>query len=154
MSKNQHKPNANEIWLYFKYVMDWTKVVFTKYRKEMKGIDFGFLYNEFKDTQFDSASLEEEISKLMQDDDVSKKKGIYEYVITRNEKYLNIRSFTPAMKRTVYERQEGVCVHCGNKFELSEMEADHITPWHLGGKTNIENCQMLCKHDNRVKSGK
>ena len=43
---------------------------------------------------------------------------------------------------------------CGEKFELNEMEADHITPWHEGGKTAADNCQMLCKLDNRIKSGK
>ena len=39
-------------------------------------------------------------------------------------------------------------------FEIEEMEGDHITPWHLGGKTTADNCQMLCKDDNRRKSGK
>ena len=58
------------------------------------------------------------------------------------------------MKQKVYEKQEGNCVECGNHFEISEMEADHITPWHEGGKTNEENCQMLCKDDNRRKSGR
>jgi len=103
--------------------------------------------------------LEKEIAKLMQDDDVTKKSGIYEYVLTRNEKFLNIRAFTPNQKREAYERQKGICVAkkavCGNKhFEIEEMEADHIEPWHEGGKTTAENCQMLCKQDNRTKSGK
>lgn len=38
--------------------------------------------------------------------------------------------------------------------EIDEMEGDHITPWHSGGKTTAENCQMLCKDCNRHKSGK
>jgi 5-methylcytosine-specific restriction endonuclease McrA len=33
------------------------------------------------------------------------------------------------------------------------MEADHITPWSKNGRTISENCQMLCKDDNRRKSG-
>jgi 5-methylcytosine-specific restriction endonuclease McrA len=90
----------------------------------------------------------------MQDEDVTKKSGIYEYVLTRNEKYLSIRAFTDKMKREAYERQQGICTHCRGHFDLSEMEADHITPWHSGGKTISENCQMLCKNCNRVKSGK
>lgn len=90
----------------------------------------------------------------MIDDDVTKKKGIYWYVLTGKEKYLNIRAFTPQMKRQAYENQNGICAVCKEHFELSEMEADHITPWHEGGKTNAENCQMLCKEDNRRKSGK
>ena len=74
--------------------------------------------------------------------------------MTRNEKYLSIRSFTDAMKIKVYEKQKGICVKCGEHFELNQMEADHITPWHEGGKTIEENCQMLCKDCNRKKSGK
>jgi Protein of unknown function DUF262/HNH endonuclease len=154
MAKNQHKPNANELWLYFQCVINWIKVVFPKYRKEMKGVNFGTLYNDFKDKPFDSKKLEEEITKLMQDEDVTKKSGIYEYVITRNEKYLNIRAFTDKQKRESYERQNGICTKCKVKFELNEMEGDHITPWHEGGKTTSDNCQMLCKLDNRTKSGK
>ena len=154
MGRNQHSPNANELWLYFNSVMNWVKSVFPKYRREMKGIDFGKLYNQFKDKQFDTNFLEEEISRLMMDDDVTKKSGIYEYVLTRNEKYLSIRSFTDKQKRESYERQKGICVKCGEYFELSEMEADHIKPWHEGGKTTSDNCQMLCKMDNRIKSGK
>ncbi|PJE81587.1 HNH endonuclease [Candidatus Pacearchaeota archaeon CG10_big_fil_rev_8_21_14_0_10_32_42] len=154
MAKNQNKPNANELWLYFQSVISWVKAVFPNYRKEMKGIDYGSLYNQFKDKEFDSKKIEKEITKLMQDEDVTKKPGIYPYVITRNEKYLSIRSFTEKMKREAYERQKGICPKCMEHFEIQEMEADHIDPWHEGGKTIAENCKMLCKHDNRIKSGK
>jgi len=154
MAVNQHKPNANELWLYFQKVINWINVVFPKYRKEMKGIPYGSLYNEFKDSEFDSNKLEEEISKLMEDEDVTKKSGIYFYVLTRNEKYLNLRSFTEKQKRESYEKQKGICTICNKHFELSEMEADHIKPWHKGGKTKDDNCQMLCTEDNRKKSGK
>jgi len=154
MAKNQNKPNANELWLYFQGVINWVKATFPNYRKEMKGIDYGSLYNEYKDKEFDSKKIEKEIKELMQDEDVTKKSGIYPYVITRNEKYLSIRSFTDKMKREAYERQEGICPKCKEHFEIEEMEADHIDPWHEGGKTIAENCKMLCKHDNRIKSGK
>jgi hypothetical protein len=154
MGKHQHKPNANELWLYFQKVISWIKAVFPKYRKEMKGVDFGTLYNEFGDKEFDQKKIEKEIVQLMQDDDVTKKSGIYPYIITRNEKYLNIRSFTDKMKREAYEKQKGICPKCKKHFEIEEMEADHIKPWHEGGKTIAENCQMLCKQDNRIKSGK
>lgn len=154
MSNHQHDPNANEIWLYFQSIVSWVKTTFPKYRREMKGIGWGFLYNEFKTQNFDHKKLEEEISTLMQDEDVTNKKGIYEYVLTRKEKFLNIRAFTDNQKREAYERQQGICVKCGEHFELSGMEADHITPWHEGGNTSAVNCQMLCKNDNRIKSGK
>ena len=154
MAKNQHEPNSNEIWLYFQAVISWVKIVFPKYRREMKGIDWGFLYNEYKNEKFDSKKLEIETTELMEDEDVGSKKGIYTYVLTRKEKHLNIRAFSPNQKRESYERQKGICVECKEYFEIEEMEADHITPWHSGGKTSSDNCQMLCREDNRRKSGK
>jgi len=154
MSVHQHDPNANELWTYYRNVIEWVKLTFTTYRKEMKGIDWGSLYDKFKDKMFDAKKLEKEIQTLMMDDEVTAKKGIYPYVLTRNEKYLNIRTFSESQKREAYERQKGVCPVCKKKWKIEEMEADHITPWHLGGKTTAKNCQMLCKEDNRRKSGK
>ena len=154
MAKHQHKPNANNLWLYFTAVISWVKATFPKYRREMKGIDWGLLYNEYKDQEFDHAKIEAEVSNLMKDDDVKKKSGIYTYVLDGKEKHLNIRAFSDNQKRESYEKQNGICPECKEKFDIDEMEADHITPWHEGGKTNSENCQMLCKEDNRRKSGK
>lgn len=161
MATHQNDTNANELWLYFKSVIDWVSAVFPKYRKEMKGIEWGILYNEFKDDKsLDPKKLESKISILMQDEDITSKKGIYEYLLTGREKHLNIRTFTDKQKREAYERQKGICPICEkNKsekihYELNEMEADHITPWHEGGKTEPNNCQMLCKLHNRMKSGK
>ena len=154
MSDHQIDPTAIELWNYFQSVINWVKAIFPKYRREMKGIEWGFLYNEFKDQKFDPKKLEKEIAALMEDEDVGSKKGIYPYVLTGKEKHLNIRAFSPNQKREAYERQKGICVVCKEHFEIEEMEADHITPWHEGGKTAADNCQMLCKEDNRRKSGK
>jgi len=154
MSKHQHDKDAKPLWDYFQEVINWIQSLFTNYRKEMKGVAFGFLYNEFKDKKFDAKKLEKEIAKLMEDEDVTNKKGIYSYVLTRKEKFLNIRTFNDRQKREAFERQKGVCPICKNKYKIEEMEADHITPWHEGGKTSGDNCQMLCKEDNRRKSGK
>lgn len=154
MALHQNDENANQIWIYFQRVVEWVKTLFPEKRNEMKGVDWGFLYNEYKDVELDPDAMEKEISTLMMDDDVTNKKGIYTYVLTHNDKHLNIRAFSPAMKRAAYERQKGICVKCKKHFVLNEMEGDHITPWHEGGKTTTENCQMLCKDDNRTKSGK
>lgn len=154
MAKQQLKPNANELWLFFKSIIDWVQATFPKYRREMKGVDWGVLYKEFKDKEFDTKALEAEVSELMEDEDVTRKAGIYAYVLTRREKHLSIRAFTDKQKREAYERQKGICPVCTQHFEIQAMEADHITPWHEGGKTNADNCQMLCKEDNRRKSGK
>jgi hypothetical protein len=151
MSDHQHDPNANELWSYFQAVIHWVELTFTTYRREMKGLDWGALYNQFKDVLYDTDELEGEIKALMIDDDVTRKKGIYPYVLTRDEKYLAIRNFTEAQKREAYERQGGICPICRKHWEIGEMEADHITPWSQGGKTNAANCQMLCREDNRRK---
>lgn len=152
MSIHQHDPNANELWLYYKNVIDWVKLNFVVYRKEMKGVNWGYLYDNFSNLVLDTQKLENEIVKLMMDDDVTNKKGIYTYILTRDEKYLSIRTFTPAMSRGAYERQKGICAKCGKNFKYEEMHADHITPWSKGGRTIVENCKMLCAECNRKKS--
>ncbi|EJX0512294.1 DUF262 domain-containing protein [Salmonella enterica] len=154
MSVHQRDPDALALWRYFQDVITWAKGIFTVYRKEMKSVEWGVLYNEFKNELLDAKNLEAEISELMQDEDVTKKSGIYSYVLTRKEKFLNIRAFTDKQKREAYERQKGICPGCGNHYPLNEMEADHITPWSEGGKTTSENCQMLCKADNRAKGAR
>ena len=119
----------------------------------MKGIKWGFHYNKFKDQKFDPKKLEDQITQLMVDEDVTNKKGIYEYLLTGKEKFLNIRAFSDNQKREAYEKQKSICPVCKNSFQIEEMEADHITPWHDSGKTSADNCQMLCREDNRRKSG-
>ena len=156
MSKHQHNDNAESLWKYFVDVVEWTEDLFPRknYRKEMKGVEFGLLYNDYKDNEYDPNKIEEEINNLMQDEDVTKKSGIYQYMFTRNEKYLSIRIFTDNQKREVYEKQGGVCAHCKKYFDIEKMEADHVTPWTKGGKTVSENCQMLCLECNRIKGAK
>ena len=154
MAKHQHDKNADELWSYFQDVIAWVRKIFSNYRKEMTSVNWGELYNRFKNEKLNATKLETEVKELMQDEDVTKKSGIYPYVLTRNEKFLNIRAFTDKQKREAYERQKGKCKKCKKHFEIEEMEADHIKPWHEGGKTTAENCQMLCKQDNRTKSGK
>jgi hypothetical protein len=154
MAKHQHDANAEELWQYFQDAIAWVRKIFPSYRHEMASVDWGELYNKYKDKKLNPSKLEAEIKELMQDEDVTKKSGIYPYVLTRQEKELSIRAFTDKMKREAYEKQKGICVKCKKLFEIEEMEADHITPWHEGGKTIAENCQMLCKQDNRTKSGK
>lgn len=162
MALHQHDPNANELWTYFKNVIDWVQMTFTKYRKEMKGINWSELYNIYHQQTFDTRELENKISNLMLDDEVTNKKGIYQYVLDGLEKHLSLRTFTESQKREVYEKQGGKCPRCAsmNKptkdkvWRIEEMEADHIIPWHEGGKTAIDNCQMLCKNCNREKGGR
>jgi len=113
MSKHQHDKDAKELWEYFQTVINWVKTIFTNYRKEMRGVPLGFLYNEFKNKKFDAKKLEKEIAKLMEDEDVTNKKGVYSYVLRRKEKYLNLRSFTDKQKREAFERQKGICPKCG-----------------------------------------
>lgn len=155
MAKHQHDPNALALWQYFQAAITWVEATFpVKRKKEMKGVEWGGLYDQFKDKVLDADKLEAEIKTLMLDDEIGNKKGIYPYVLTRNEKYLNLRTFSDGMKRKMYEKQNGICPHCKEKFELDQMEGDHIIPWSEGGKTNEDNGQMLCTNCNRKKSNK
>ena len=153
MSQHQHDTNCNEIWLYFQTVINWVKATFPNFRKKlMCGLDWGIFYNKYGTNAYDPKALESRIIELLDDEDVSNQKGIYEYLLDGNEKHLNIRAFTDKQARTAYERQKGICPKCGKHFEINEMQADHITPWSKGGKTAQDNCQMLCADCNRKKS--
>jgi hypothetical protein len=152
MAKHQHDTNCNELWLYFQTVINWIKATFPNYRKEMKGLEWGVFYNKYGAGQYDPKQLEARIVGLMDNEDVTKSSGIYEYLLDGDERHLNIRAFTPKMARAAYERQKGICAKCKKHFEIEDMQADHITPWSKGGKTITENCQMLCADCNRRKS--
>ena len=154
MAKNQNKPTAIDLWNYFQAVISWVEATFPNKRKIMKGLPWGEYYNDYKNLSLDPEKLENKISSLLQDDDVTNQKGIYAYLLSGNEKHLNIRAFDNKTKQKVYEKQKGICNISGKKLDISEMEADHITPWHEGGKTIEENCQMISKEENRRKSGK
>ena len=154
MSTHQTYQDASELWLYFQNVINWVNMIFPNYRKEMKGVNFGDLYNKHGKDQLNPTDLEDQIKILMQDEEVTNKSGIYSYVLTKEERFLNIRAFPPKIKTEVYERQNGKCAHCGEKFEPKQMHADHMVPWSEGGKTEISNCQMLCKGCNQRKGKK
>ena len=154
MAAHQHDRTATALWSHFQAVVNRVEAVFPNYRTPMKGVDWGGLYGQLKDENLDPEGLETEVAGLMIDDDVTKKAGIYPYLLTGEERHLNIRAFSEAMKQKAFEIQKGICKVCAKPFEIVDMEADHITPWAEGGKTNEQNCQMLCKQCNRRKSNK
>ncbi len=152
MGTHQHDENASPLWEYFQSVIAWVESTFTHTRKVMQGVDWGSLYNDFRDADLDDDKIEKETARLVLDDDVTRKAGIYPYILTREEKHLNIRAFSDSMKQKVYEKQSGICVQCNDAFTIKEMEADYIIPGSEGGKTTEDNCHMLCKRCNREKS--
>ncbi len=157
MANHQHDASAAPLWQFFQSVITWIETSFhpSKERKKiMRGVDWGPLYKQYKDEVFDAKEIDSVVKRLILDDDVTKKSGIYPYILTGKKKYLSIRAFTDAQKLSAYEYQMGICPDCGNHFELSQMEADHITPWHEGGKTTADNCKMLCRECNRRKGGR
>ncbi|MBP6976329.1 DUF262 domain-containing protein [Candidatus Dojkabacteria bacterium] len=162
MNHHKNDNDAQELWQYWQAVFDWVKRVFPNQdsarAKLMKGLEWGKFYNEHKDENLNAQNLENKIVELISDDEIENKRGVYEYLLTGNERVLNLREFSEGIKIKKYEEQKGICVAknavCGNiHFEYEEMEADHIIPWSKGGKTIYENCQMLCQQDNRIKSG-
>ena len=151
MARHQHCASAKPLWDYFRQVIEWVESCFKTRPNLMRGVDWGSLHEAHQDQPVDFEATEVETLRLIDDDDVQRQSGIYAYILTRDERHLNIRAFSPSMKRRAYERQKGRCVFCGDEFELSQMEGDHITPWADGGKTLQENCQVLCRDCNRRK---
>lgn len=154
MALHQKDPNADKLFAYYSQIITWIKNTFTKYRKEMKGLDWGEMFDSFGSKKVNPIDLEKEISRLMEDDEIMKKSGIYRYVLSKDLRDLSFRTFDKKQKREAYERQKGVCPYCHKHFELEEMEADHIKPWSKGGTTIADNCQMLCRDCNRTKGNK
>lgn len=154
MAEHQHDASAVALWNYFQSVINWTQSTFKRKRKSMKGVDWGGLYAQYKDADLDPDEIEKETAKLIQDDDVQKKSGIYHYILSGDTKYLNIRQFPDSIKQKVYEAQSRCCKRCGKESDIKGMEADHITPWIEGGQTIEANCQVLCRDCNRRKSAK
>ena len=154
MGRRQHEESAETLWDYFRSVIDWVEAIFPAWRSSMKGVDWGSLYNTCKDENLDPVAIAARVEELLDDDEVQREAGIYPYVLTGEAKHLNLRQFDARMKRRIYRKQEGVCAICKERFEFNEMEADHITPWSEGGKTNEDNCQMLCRKCNREKAAK
>ena len=152
MQKHRQDKNADALWKYFEDVFAWVQATFGNYDKSMKGVEWGYLYNEHKDDNLDPVELQQRVKELMADDEVQKKSGIYEYLLTGEKKVLNLRTFSERDKITMYNRQQGLCAICGKPFSMKEMHADHIKPWSKGGITELSNGQMLCVNCNLVKS--
>lgn len=156
MSEHQHDPNANNLWTYFQSVLNWaiTNFDMKRFKKIMKGLDWAYFYDRFHDQTLDVAALGQWISKLMRDGEIQKQSGIIPYVLTGDEHYLELRAFPEDIKLAKWEEQGHICPMCGKTFDYDFMEGDHITPWCDGGRTVLENCQMLCVECNRRKGAK
>ena len=153
MAEHQQDKNAISLWNYFMSVINWVKAVFVERRSIMKGVPWGVLYNEHGQRKdLDSNELESRIECLLSDPDVTKQSGVYEYLLTGDERKLSIRGFDKRTALAVYERQNHKCAICGKEFEFDKMHADHIRPWSKGGHTTPDNCQMLCR-DGNLKKG-
>ena len=156
MAQHQHDPNANNLWTYFQNVLNWaiTNFDMKKFKRIMKGLDWALYYDKFHDKTLDTVALAQEISTLMRDSEIQKPAGIIPYVLTGDERELDLRAFPEDIKLGVWEKQNHICPMCHKEFDFEFMEGDHIKPWREGGRTVIENCQMLCRDCNRHKGAK
>lgn len=161
MGRHQHDADAKGLWAHFETVINWTQATFPKKRPHlMKRVDWGTFYELHHNDTVDPAALEVEIGSLLSLGDETRKSpiqqpsGVYPYVLDRDERHLNLRTFSEAQKAAAYERQGGECAYCGKKFDYREMDGDHIEPWQDGGLTTDDNLQMLCRPCNRSKGAR
>ena len=158
MSAHKEDADAAPVWQYFQDVIAWTKRLFPTYRRGMEKVEWGILYNQYHEQSFDLDAIQRRVAELYADEEVKDKSGIYEYVFDGRQSHLNLRQFEDWQKQTMFERQKGLCPECvkegvKRQYDISEMHADHIKPWHLGGKTELDNGRMLCAAHNLAKGG-
>ncbi|MDR1016932.1 MAG: DUF262 domain-containing protein [Coriobacteriales bacterium] len=172
MSKHRHDGDIKELENYFNSVIDWVSTLFPEVEKEMRGLEWGRLYDAYHERAYDPMKVKEAVQGLYSDPYVKNRKGIFEYILggETDTKLLEVRVFDDATKKIVYEQQtteaenKGIsnCPLCAighdanaaHIYKLSEMDADHVTAWSKGGATDISNCQMLCKTHNRAKGNR
>jgi len=164
--------NINELKTYFNTVIDWVSGVFIDVENEMRGLEWGRLYEKYHGQSYSPAKVSEAVQRLYGDVYVKNRRGIFEYVLSgeKDAKLLEIRVFDDATKQSVYKQQtidaneKGIsnCPLCAvgndaakNKiWALKDMDADHVTAWSKGGSTDIKNCQMLCRTHNQAKGNR
>lgn len=156
MAIHQHDKNAIPLWTYFQNVLNWAISTFNmkKFKIIMKGVDWTLFYDKYHEQPLDIKAMEDRISDLIGDDEIQKPNGIIPYVLTGDERYLDLRTFKDKVKKAIWEKQNHKCAICGKEFDFEFMEGDHIKPWREGGRTDIKNCQMLCRQCNRSKGSK
>ena len=172
MSRHRFDNNITELKDYFNSVTDWVSTVFTDVESEMKGLEWGRLYETYRKKPYNSKTVSEEVKKLYGDPYVKNRRGIFEFILggSTDTKLLEVRVFDDATKKSVYTKQTAdaekkgisncsLCAlgHDSNKtkiWKLAEMDADHVKAWSKGGATDIKNCEMLCKTHNRAKGNK
>lgn len=172
MSSHRHDDNISELKNYFNSVIDWVSGVFVDVESEMRGLEWGRLYEQYRNTPYNPSGVSARVRELYGDLYVKSRKGIFEFILggEQDTRLLEVRVFDDATKKAAYERQTtkaeeasksncSLCAvgHDANKtkvWKLNEMDADHVAAWSKGGATSIENCQMLCKTHNRAKGNK
>jgi 5-methylcytosine-specific restriction endonuclease McrA len=172
MSRHRYDTNINELKTYFNSVIDWVSTIFIDVENEMRGIEWGRLYESYKNQPYSPQDVSEKLKALYADPYVKNRRGIFEYILggSKDSKLLDIRVFDEATKKSVYAAQTEaakektvsncpLCAlgHDSNQARIwkqAEMDADHVSAWSKGGATDIKNCQMLCKTHNRAKGNK
>ena len=172
MSLHRFDTNITELKNYFTSVIDWVSTVFTDVESDMRGLEWGRLYETYKKQPYSPQKVSEQVKQLYADPYIKIRKGIFEYILggATDTKLLDVRVFDEATKKSIYTKQTSeaekksisncpLCAlgHDSNKnkiWKLAEMDADHVTAWSKGGATDIKNCEMLCKTHNRAKGNK
>lgn len=172
MSQHRHNDNITELKSYFNSVIDWVSSIFIDVESEMRGLEWGRLYEEHHNKPYDPKKVSEQVESLYADPYVKKRKGVFEYILggSTYTKLLEVRVFDEATKKSVYAKQKAEaeatnksnCSYCAvghdanNKkiWALNEMDADHVSAWSKGGATDPANCEMLCIPHNRAKGNR
>jgi hypothetical protein len=173
LAEHRRSGDITQIKAYFTSVIDWVGSVFPgSPRREMRGLPWGQLYEKHHATAYNSKETTADLERLLNDPQVNNSRGIYEYLLGGkiDKQLLDVRIFGEDVKRAAYSRQTETsnsqeisnCPLCalGNNankariYTREEMDADHVTAWSNGGKSDLDNCEMLCITHNRAKGNR
>ena len=172
MSLHRNDVDISELKNYFNSVIDWISGVFRDIESEMKGLEWGRLYERYHLTAYDPQQVSDDVKRLYGDAYIKNRRGVFEYILGgfQDTKLLDVRVFDEATKRATYSSQTKsaevsglsncpLCAvgHDANRSKIwkaSEMDADHVAAWSKGGVSTAANCQMLCVTHNRAKGNR
>ena len=174
MSAHRNDNNINELKTYFNSVIDWVSSVFTDVEKEMQGLEWGRLYEQYHSKSYDPKKFLPRSSRLYGDPYVKNRQRhlrIHSRRPSEIRSCLDVRVFDEATKRVRLREADdkqpkpranptarsAPVGHDANKskiWKFAEMDADHVSAWSKGGESSAKNCQMLCITHNRAKGNR
>ena len=134
MADHRHDKDIVELMGYFTSVIDWIGSVFSRSPdKEMRGLEWGRLYEEHHSKPYNATAIEAKLVDLRSDPAVHNSKGIYEFLlgVEKQTQLLDVRLFDDKTTRHVYQQQTSAARAAGKSN--CPLRAVGHSDWPCGG---------------------